>query len=72
MPLQPTKLDLKQYFNNRFAELLREEEIKWFQKVKIKELLEGGGGALIPNTLSSVQMGNTGKLEFSNFTMGNR
>jgi hypothetical protein len=42
MPLQPTKLDLKQYFNNRFAELLREEEIKWFQKVKIKELLEGG------------------------------
>jgi hypothetical protein len=32
----------------------------------------GGGGALIPNTLSSVQMGNTGKLEFSNFTMGSR
>jgi hypothetical protein len=31
-----------------------------------------GGGALIPNTLSSVQMGNTGKLEFSNFTMGSR
>jgi hypothetical protein len=27
--------------NNRLAELLREEEIKWYQRAKVKELLEG-------------------------------
>jgi hypothetical protein len=41
IPLSPTELDLKHYLNNRLAELLREEEIKWHQRAKVKELLEG-------------------------------
>jgi hypothetical protein len=39
-PLQPQEIVLKQYLNNRLAELLREEEIKWYQRAKVKELLE--------------------------------
>jgi hypothetical protein len=41
-PLESNEWDYKQYLNNRLAELLREEEIKWYQRVKVKELLEGG------------------------------
>jgi hypothetical protein len=48
--------------------MLREEEIKWYQCAKVKELLEGGG-ALIQNIFSSLQMGNIGKLGFFNFNM---
>jgi DNA primase len=33
-PLAPNEIDLKQYLNNRLAELLREEEIKWYQRDK--------------------------------------
>jgi nitrogenase molybdenum-iron protein alpha/beta subunit len=33
--------EYKQYLNNILAELLREEEIKWYQRAKVKELLEG-------------------------------
>jgi hypothetical protein len=33
--------DFKQFLNNRFAEILRKEEIKWYQHAKVKELLEG-------------------------------
>jgi hypothetical protein len=32
---------LKQFLDNRLAELLREEEIKWYQRANVKELLEG-------------------------------
>jgi hypothetical protein len=32
---------LKQFLKNRLAELLREEDIKWYQWAKVKELLEG-------------------------------
>jgi hypothetical protein len=39
--LQPDELNLKQCLNNRLAHMLREEEIKWSQWVKVKELLEG-------------------------------
>jgi hypothetical protein len=39
--LPMNKINLKHYLNNRFAELLREEEIKWYQRAKVKELLEG-------------------------------
>jgi hypothetical protein len=39
--LQTHERDLKQFLNNRLAELLREEEIKWYQWAKVKELLEG-------------------------------
>jgi hypothetical protein len=30
-PLESRERDYKQYLNNRLAELLREEEIKWYQ-----------------------------------------
>ena len=34
-------MDLKQCIKDRLALLLREEEIKWLQRAKTKELLEG-------------------------------
>ncbi|RLN08590.1 hypothetical protein C2845_PM11G03480 [Panicum miliaceum] len=39
--LSQQELDLKQSIKERLAQLLREEEIKWFQRAKTKELLEG-------------------------------
>jgi hypothetical protein len=35
------EIDLKQCIKDRLAHLLREEEIKWFQRAKTKELLQG-------------------------------
>ena len=40
-PLQPVEIDLKHVLNERLAELLREEELKWYQRAKVKNLLEG-------------------------------
>lgn len=39
--LSQQELDLKQCVKDRLAQLLREEEIKWFQRAKTKDLLEG-------------------------------
>jgi hypothetical protein len=39
--LEPHERDYKQYLNNQLAEMLREEEIKWYLCAKVKELLEG-------------------------------
>lgn len=39
--LSQQELDLKQCLKDRLAHLLREEEIKWFQRAKTRELLEG-------------------------------
>ena len=39
--LSPQEVYLKQYLKTRLAEMLREEEIKWYQQAKVKELLEG-------------------------------
>jgi hypothetical protein len=39
--LTPQEVDLKQSLNTRLSELLREEEIKWYQRSKAKHLLEG-------------------------------
>ena len=39
--LTNSELDLKYVLNNRLAELLREEELKWYQRAKVKHLLEG-------------------------------
>jgi hypothetical protein len=39
--LDSNEIGLKQYLNNRLAEMLREEELKWHQRAKVKELLEG-------------------------------
>jgi hypothetical protein len=40
-PLAMVEIDLKHYLNNRLAELLREDDIKWYQRAKVKELPEG-------------------------------
>jgi hypothetical protein len=39
--LDANEIGLKQYINNMLDELLREEEMKWYQRAKVKELLEG-------------------------------
>lgn len=39
--LSDEDLSLKKYANERLANLLREEEIKWYQRAKAKFLLEG-------------------------------
>jgi hypothetical protein len=39
--LNETELNLKLVLNERLAELLREEEVKWYQRAKVKHLLEG-------------------------------
>ena len=39
--LNDDELNLKHTLNERRAQLLREEEIKWYQRAKIKKLLEG-------------------------------
>jgi hypothetical protein len=39
--LSQQEIDLKQSLKERIAQLLREEEIKWLQRVKTKDLLEG-------------------------------
>jgi hypothetical protein len=41
IPLQLDEINVKQCLNNRLAHLLSEEEIKWYQRAKVKELLEG-------------------------------
>ena len=38
--LSPQEVDQKQYLKNRLAEMLREEEIKWYQRAKVKKLLK--------------------------------
>jgi hypothetical protein len=40
-PLDSSDIGLKQYLNNRLAKLLREEGMKWYQRARVKELLEG-------------------------------
>jgi mannosylglycoprotein endo-beta-mannosidase len=39
--LSDFELDLKHVLSERLAELLREEELKWYQRAKVKHLLEG-------------------------------
>jgi hypothetical protein len=39
--LDQNELNLKHVLNERLSELLREEEIKWYQRAKVKDLLEG-------------------------------
>jgi hypothetical protein len=39
--LSTTELDTRNFLRNRLATLLREEEIKWYQRAKTKGLLEG-------------------------------
>ena len=39
--LNDDELNLKHTLNEKLAQLLREEEIKWCQRAKVKNLLEG-------------------------------
>ena len=39
--LDESELNLKHVLSERLAELLREEELKWYQRAKVKHLLEG-------------------------------
>jgi hypothetical protein len=39
--LNDLELNLKHVLNERLVELLREEELKWYQRAKVKHLLEG-------------------------------
>jgi len=39
--ISQVELDLKHVLNERLAELLREKELKWYQRAKVKHLLEG-------------------------------
>ncbi|WVZ71809.1 LOW QUALITY PROTEIN: hypothetical protein U9M48_020345 [Paspalum notatum var. saurae] len=39
--LDQNELNLKHAFHERLSQLLREEEIKWYQRAKVKNLLEG-------------------------------
>jgi hypothetical protein len=39
--LTPQEIDLNNCLNNRLAQLLWEEEVKWYQRAKTKHLLQG-------------------------------
>jgi len=39
--LDESELNLKHVLNQRLAEILREEELKWYQRANVKHLLEG-------------------------------
>jgi mannosylglycoprotein endo-beta-mannosidase len=39
--LSDHEIDLKNYLKERLVLLLREEEIKWYERAKVKTLLEG-------------------------------
>lgn len=39
--LSKQELNLKNYLKNRLALLLREEEIKWYQRAKTKRIVDG-------------------------------
>jgi hypothetical protein len=38
--LTPQEIELKRCLNNRLAQLLREEEVKWYQRAKTKHLFQ--------------------------------
>ena len=41
MLLSSQEIALKYYINERLAHMLREEELKWYQRAKVKDLLQG-------------------------------
>lgn len=40
-PLSDNEINLRYYLKERLVLLLREEEIKWYERAKVKNLLEG-------------------------------
>jgi hypothetical protein len=65
-PLQAEEISVKKCLNNRLAHLLREEEIKWYQRVKVKDLLEGDSNT---KYFQLVANGKQRKTRISNFNM---
>jgi hypothetical protein len=51
--LNEVELNLKHVLNERLAELLREEELKWYQRAKVKHLLEGDANTKYYHLLAS-------------------
>jgi hypothetical protein len=43
--LSDHEIDLKHYLKERLVSLLREEELKWYERAKVKTLLEGDANA---------------------------
>jgi hypothetical protein len=39
--LSDQELNLKHYLHEQLVKLLREEEVKWYERAKTKDLLEG-------------------------------
>jgi hypothetical protein len=39
--LSVEEIDLKQFLQNKLAQMIREEEIKWYQRAKTRDLLHG-------------------------------
>jgi hypothetical protein len=62
--LSPQEIDLKNWLNNHLAHLLREEEIKWYQRAKSNIYSKG---ILIQNMSSFLQIGNIRKHEYINY-----
>jgi hypothetical protein len=65
-PLEAEESSVKKCLNNRLAHLLREEEIKWYQRVKVKDLLEGDSNT---KYFQLVANGKQRKTRISNFNM---
>jgi hypothetical protein len=51
--LSTQEVDLKQYLNNWLSQLLRHEELKWYQRSKAKHLLEGDSNTKFFHLLSN-------------------
>jgi hypothetical protein len=55
--LSDHEIDLKHYLKERLVSLLREEEIKWYERAKVKTLLEGDANTTMANTISNIFIG---------------
>jgi hypothetical protein len=51
--LSTQEVNLKQYLNNQLSQLLREKELKWYQRSKAKHLLEGDSNTKFFHLLSN-------------------
>jgi hypothetical protein len=57
--LSPQEVDFKQCLQNRLCQLLREEEIKWYQRSKARNLLEGDSNTKYFQLLTNGRHGKT-------------
>ena len=57
--LEDNEVNLKHVLNERLAELLREEELKWYQRAKVKQLLEGDANTKYYHLVANGRHGKT-------------